>query len=175
VSFVTLLIVFAVGFFVVMQVLGAMRRGGARVATKTITPEERALQKLFEKPIESEAQLRELMLAAEASRKRKAHPPVPPERPAAELSQGLRAAMGIASVAAAEHIVTTAPATKKKKEKKAHSPRLETAHPDRDGVRPALRALAVLDPYDPLGPTRALRPIAPLSPLAPLDARSARS
>jgi hypothetical protein len=176
-SFVTLLIVFAVGFFVVMQVLGAMRRGGSRVARvpKTLTPEEQALQKLFEKPIESETQLRELMLAAEASRKRKAHAPAQPEQAAAGLSDGLRAAMGIASVVAAEHIVTTAPTTKNKKEKKAHAPHVEVAHPERNGVRPVLHALAVLEPSAPLGPTRALRPFAPLSPIAPLAVRTARS
>ncbi len=176
-SFVTLLIVFAVGFFVVMQVLGAMRRGGSRVARvpKTLTPEEEALQKLFEKPIASEAQLRELMLAAEASRKRKTHAPAQSEQPVAELSDGLRAAMGIASVVAAEHIVTTAPTTKKKKEKKAHAPHVEVAHAERNGLRPVLHTLAVLDPYAPLGATLALRPIAPLSPIAPLAARPARS
>jgi hypothetical protein len=174
VSLVTLLIVLAIGFFVVMQVLGAMRRSGKPVAPKVMTPEEAALQKLFEKPIESEAQLRELMRAAEASRKQRPPKAVTQAEPAGELSDGLRAAMGIASVVAAERIVTTA-TKKKKKDKKAQTPRVEPTHSIHQGARSALQALAVIDPYAPLSPIHSLRPIAPLSPLAPHSVRSARS
>jgi hypothetical protein len=171
VSFVVLLIVGIVIFVVISNVMRGTRGTAARVATLTPKGENQnqALRSLLESQIESGADVREVLRAVRAAKSREPDVSVTfSSENAAQLADSLRVALGVATVAAAEQIVTAKPA-KKKHHKVAAQPDATFEGPR--GVPP----LAVLSMLEPLPVIHPRRPLAPKQPLSPLAAHSARS
>lgn len=169
-TFAVLLIIAIVVFVMISNARRGARRPVRTVKTGTHEAESQALRALLENQIESGADVREVLRAVRAAKSHQADPQgSAPSESATQLADSLRVALGIATVAAAEQIVSTAPA--RKKQHKAKAAPADASFDGRQGVRPR-GVLSALAPLPALHVRHALPPLQPLSPLA---ARSARS
>jgi hypothetical protein len=171
VTFAVLLIVAIVVFVMISNARRGSRRPVRTATTRASESEGQALRALLENQIESGADVREVLRAVRAAKSHQtdASPGSSPSESATQLADSLRVALGIATVAAAEQIVSTAPA--RKKAHKAKAARADVPSDAPEGLPPR-GVLSALAPLPALHVRHALPPMQPLSPLA---ARSARS
>ncbi len=126
---------------------------------------------MLENQIESGADVREVLRAVRAAKSHHAEASAAssPSEGATQLADSLRVALGVATVAAAEQIVSAAPG--KKKQHKAKAAHADLPFDGHTGVRPG----GVLTALAPLPALHVRHALAPMQPLSPLAARSARS